>query len=142
LALGLRVVYTDIRPIRTDLSVQPLPLTELLSVSDFVSLHVPLDESTRGLIGGKELAIMKPSAILINAARGGVVDEQALLQALQLEKIRAAALDVFAQEPPVDRTLIDHPRVHPFPHLGGATVEGQERMNEQVVACLREYYHV
>jgi phosphoglycerate dehydrogenase-like enzyme len=81
------------------LGVRLLPLPELLEQADFVSIHCPLTEQTRGLIGARELALMKPEAYLLNTARGGIVDEDALYQALKNRRIAGAALDCFAQEP-------------------------------------------
>lgn len=104
-------------------------LEDLLRRSDVVSLHVPLTASTRGLIGARELALMKPTAYLVNAARGSVVDEAALAQALRLGAIAGAALDVFAQEPmPVEHPLYGVPRLLLTPHIGALTEEAMERM--------------
>jgi D-3-phosphoglycerate dehydrogenase len=101
-------------------------LEDLLREADFVTLHTPLTEATRGLIGERELALMKPTARLINCARGGLVDEEALLRALDEGRIAGAALDVFAQEPPPpDHPLLRHPKVVITPHLGGSTREAQ-----------------
>ncbi len=103
-------------------------LDELLAESDFVSLHCPLNRETRGMIGAKELALMKETAFLINAARGGLVDEAALHAALREEKIAGAALDVIADEPPIkDHPLIKLENVLWTPHLGAVTVEAAER---------------
>jgi glyoxylate reductase len=101
---------------------------ELLRKSDFVSLHVPLTVETRHLIGRRELALMKPSAYLINTARGPVVDEQALLTALQAGQIAGAALDVYEHEPALTKglTLLDN--VILLPHVGSATLETRTRM--------------
>ena len=83
---------------------------------------------------------MKDGTIVINAARGGTIDEDALLQALQAEKVRAAAVDVFEKEPPDDFSLIDHPNVIATPHIGAAAKEGQKRAGMEVVMILRERY--
>jgi glyoxylate reductase/D-3-phosphoglycerate dehydrogenase len=100
----MRVQYYDIRRLSEDaedaLGVRFRLLRELLKTSDIVSLHVPLNASTRGMIGAEELALMQPLAILINTARGPVVDEKALSEALSAGKLFGAGLDVFAQEPP------------------------------------------
>src|SRR4030095_932291 len=93
--------------------------------SDFISLHVPLLEATRNMINAERLALMKPTAYLLNAARGGILDEPALLDALQQQLIGGAALDVFEQEPPKNSPLIGHPRVISTPHLGASTAEAQ-----------------
>jgi D-3-phosphoglycerate dehydrogenase len=116
-------------------------LDDLLAQSDFVSVHTPLLPTTRGLIGRAELAKMKPNARLIFCARGGVVDESALLDALESKAIAGAALDVFENEPPAGSPLIQHPRVVVTPHLGAMTEEAQARaaieVAEQVVAILQ-----
>ncbi len=100
-------------------------LADLLSRSDFVTVHVPLTPATRGLIGARELALMKPTARLVNCARGGIVDEEALLAALDGGQIAGAALDVFTSEPPTNRALLAHPKVVLTPHLGASTAEAQ-----------------
>jgi D-3-phosphoglycerate dehydrogenase len=98
---------------------------DVLAQSDFVSVHVPLIESTRYLINSTRLAQMKPSAFLLNVARGGIVEEAALLEAVENGVIAGAALDVFEQEPPTLTALVEHPRVIATPHLGASTVEAQ-----------------
>ena len=100
-------------------------LEDVLAGSDIVSLHVPLVEATRNLIDATRLAQMKRGAYLINAARGGIVDEAALLDALERGHIAGAALDTYATEPPSGNSLIGHPRVITLPHLGASTVEAQ-----------------
>ncbi len=103
-------------------------LAELLQRADIVSLHVPLNESTRHLIGAAELALMKPTAVLINTARGPVVDENALVDALEAGAIFAAGLDVFDGEPAVNPRLLSAPRVTLLPHIGSATIATRTRM--------------
>ena len=103
-------------------------LDELLERSDIVSLHVPLNESTRHLIGVEELARMKPTAVLINTARGPVVDEEALADALETGSIYAAGLDVFDGEPKVNPRLLGAPRTTLLPHIGSATIGTRTRM--------------
>jgi D-3-phosphoglycerate dehydrogenase len=100
-------------------------LDDVLAQSDFVSLHVPLLDATRNLINTERLARMKPTAYLLNAARGGIIDESALINALERGQIAGAALDVFAKEPPIGSALLGHPRVVTTPHLGASTVEAQ-----------------
>jgi D-3-phosphoglycerate dehydrogenase len=103
-------------------------LEELLAASDFVTIHCPLNRETRGMIGSKELALMKDSAYLINAARGGIVDESALCATLQEKKIAGAALDVIAEEPPIkNHPLMKLDNVLWTPHLGAVTFEAAER---------------
>lgn len=100
-------------------------LETLLKESDYVSLHLPLMPSTKGLIGGKELSLMKPEAFLVNAARGGIVEEQALYRALKERQIAGAALDVFEQEPiRPDHPLLSLDNVIFSPHMAGSTFEG------------------
>src|SRR5581483_3429369 len=106
---------------------------ELLSRADIVSLHVPLSESTRHLIGAAELAAMKPTAVLVNTARGPVIDEDALVDALETGTIYAAGLDVFDGEPAVNPRLLTAPRVTLLPHVGSATVA--TRTNMARLAC-------
>ncbi|HWQ13766.1 MAG TPA: phosphoglycerate dehydrogenase [Roseiflexaceae bacterium] len=107
------------------LGVTLTALDEVLAQADYLSLHVPLLEATRGMIGAAQLALMKPSACLINAARGGIVDEAALYAAIETGRIAGAALDTFETEPPRGSPLIGHPRVITTPHLGASTVEAQ-----------------
>jgi D-3-phosphoglycerate dehydrogenase / 2-oxoglutarate reductase len=103
-------------------------LDELLGESDFVTIHCPLNRETRGMIGARELALMKSSAYLINAARGGIVDEDALCALLKQRKIAGAALDVIASEPPAkDHPLTKLDNVLWTPHLGAMTLEASER---------------
>ena len=117
------------------------PLVQLLADSDFLTIHTPLTETTRQLLGAQELAQMKPSARIINVARGDLIDEDALLQALEEERLAGAALDVFDHEPPVNTVLVTHPKVVTTPHLGASTVEAQadvaREVVEQVLAVLR-----
>ena len=112
----------------TSLGGKRVELEELLAESDFVTIHCPLNRETRGMIGWKELALMKRSAYLINAARGGIIDEDALCAALREKKIIGAALDVIANEPPANNhPLIQLDNVIWTPHLGAVTMEASER---------------
>lgn len=110
---------------------QYLPLEELLATSDIISLHTPLNASTRHLIGPKELGLMKPSAFLINTARGSVVDNDALIEALQQHKIAGAGLDVFPNEPEVPPAYFSMPHVVLTPHAGTGTVESRQDMFDE-----------
>lgn len=107
------------------LGVTLCTLDEVLQQSDFISLHVPLIDATRHMINAQRLALMKPGACIINAARGGVIDESALFDALQQGHIAGAAIDAFEKEPPTDSPLLGHPKVIAIPHLGASTVEAQ-----------------
>jgi phosphoglycerate dehydrogenase-like enzyme len=125
-AFGMRVQYYDIARLSEDaedaLGVRFRLLRELLQSSDVVSLHVPLNDSTRGMIGAPELALLKPTAILINTCRGPVIDEPALYRALSEDKFFGAGLDVFDQEPPpADNPLLKLPNVLLTAHFAGPT---------------------
>ena len=109
-----------------------VPLNELLARSDVVSVHVPLSRATRGMIGVKELDRMKPGAILLNVARGGVVDEAAVAAALTQGTLAGAGVDVFEHEPPVDSPLLDAPNTLLTPHLGASTAEAQVAVAEEI----------
>lgn len=138
LAFGMRVIAYDVIEVKTGLDVKQVPFEELISQADIITLHLPLTEKTRHMISDAEFNKMKAGAIIINASRGGVVDEEALLRALNSEKVRAAALDVFEKEPPDNFALIDHPGVIATPHIGAAAKEGQKRAGLEVVEILRE----
>jgi D-3-phosphoglycerate dehydrogenase len=110
------------------LEVELLPLDELLGASDFVTLHTPLSKETRNLIDARRLALMKRQAMLVNCGRGGIVDETALLAALESGTIAGAGLDVFEEEPTPRHDLTRHPKVIATPHIGAQTREAQERI--------------
>ena len=110
------------------LGVQLLSLEEVLRQADFVSIHTPLTPQTRNMIGDAELAMLKPTAYLINCARGGIIDEKALKIALRASKFAGAALDVFAIEPVVDQELVSLPNLLATPHLGASTAEAQTQV--------------
>ncbi|HVR95654.1 MAG TPA: phosphoglycerate dehydrogenase [Thermoanaerobaculia bacterium] len=118
------------------LEVELLPLDELLRRSDVVTLHTPLTRETRGLLSRECLALMKRGALLVNCGRGGLVDEEALLAALDSGAIAGAALDVFAEEPPRDLRLIQHPNVVATPHIGAQTREAQVRISTETAEML------
>jgi len=138
LAFGMKVIAYDIIEIKTDLDVKQVPLEELIAQADLITLHLPLTEKTKHMISDKEFEKMKDGVIIINASRGGTVDETALLKALEAGKVRAAALDVFEKEPPDDFSLIDHPHIIATPHIGAAAKEGQKRAGMEVVKILKE----
>ncbi len=109
-------------------------LDALLAEAEIVSVHAELTEQNRHLLDAAAFAKMRPGAYLVNVARGPLVDEQALLEALRSGRLAGAALDVFETEPPTRRELLEDPRVIPTPHLGASTAEGQRRAGEDVVA--------
>jgi phosphoglycerate dehydrogenase-like enzyme len=113
-------------------------LLELLAQSDIVTLHVPLDPTTRHLIGEREIARMKPTAFLINTARGGIVDEGALKAALLRQQLAGAAFDVFTIEPPDDAELLALPIFLGTPHIGASTTEAALAMGRAAIAGLDE----
>jgi glyoxylate reductase len=133
-AFGMRVAYHSRHEAPAEvveaLEAERMPLEQLLAESDVVSLHCPLTPETHHLIGAAELAAMKPSAVLINAARGPVVDERALAEALAAGEIAAAGLDVYEHEPRVEPGLLRLDNVVLSPHLGSATVETRTAMAE------------
>jgi len=129
------VAYEDFYRVH---DIRAVTLDELLRTSDIVSLHLPLDASTRGMIGAAELASMKASAFLVNAARGGLVDESALKTALVEKRLGGAAFDVYATEPPPDRELLALPNVVPMPHIGASTEESVLAMGRAAIEGLTD----
>ena len=120
-----------------ELNARYVPLRELLGMSDFLSIHVPLTDTTRGMIGEQELKLMKPVSFLINTARGQIVDENALYAALRDRRIAGAALDVYVKEPPViDFSLFKLDNVIVTPHIAAYTHEAIERMDMTVAQDL------
>jgi len=143
-SFGMRIVAHDPFIHETDpvwQTATPLNLEELLRVSDVISLHTPLDSGTRNLIDARALALMKPSAVLINTSRGGTVDEGAVARALQSGALAGAALDVFASEPlgpePAS-TFADVPNLLLTPHVAGNTHESVDRVARKVVTEVLE----
>ncbi|ADU50352.1 Glyoxylate reductase [Thermaerobacter marianensis DSM 12885] len=131
-AFGMRILYYSRRrdpAAEAELGVEYRDLDDLLAEADVVSLHVPLNAETRHLIDGRRLRRMKPGAILVNTARGDVVDEQALVEALRSGHLGAAGLDVYGREPvPPDHPLLQVPNVVALPHIGSATARTRWRM--------------
>ena len=138
-AFGADVLAHDIRTydeFYRDTGVRPVTRDVLLAESDILTIHVPLDASTRGMIGASELARMKASAFLLNTARGGIVDEAALQRALVDGRLAGAACDVFAEEPPADPGLLALPTFIGTPHIGGSTQESVLAMGRAAIAGL------
>ena len=118
-------------PCPTAAGCKPASLDELLATADIVACTLPLSNETRQMMNAARFAQMKPGAIFVNGSRGGIVDEAALVAALDAGHLRAAALDVFATEPlPLDSPLRTHPKLTPLPHIGSATHETRRRMAE------------
>jgi len=118
------------------LEVDLVSLEDLLRQSDAITFHTPLTDQTRNLLNRERIALMKKGALVINVGRGGVVDEAALLEALESGHLGGAALDVFSEEPPKDLTLVRHPKVVATPHLGAQTREAQERISTETADML------
>ena len=140
-ALGMNVIYSDAFGKIDGVEYEFLALEDLLKKSDFISLHVPYDKTKGSLIGKEELEIMKDGAYIINCARGKVVDEEALLEALDNGKIAGAGIDVFEVEPNTNEKLVNHPRVSCTPHIGASTMEAQERIGDEVVSVIKEFFN-
>lgn len=140
LGIGMKVLAYDVIEIKTDLDVKIVGFEELLKNSDFITLHTP--KQPQPLIGAKEIDMMKPGVLIINCARGGVIDEKALLNGLNSGKVGGAGLDVYSQEPPFNLELIRHPRVSATPHIGASTIEAQDRVGveiaQKIVATLKK----
>ncbi len=142
LALGMEVLYTDHHADETtltlsfyngqtiDFSLQKSELKDVLANSDFVSLHVPSQDTY--LIGKKELGLMKPGAGIINTSRGGVLDEVALVEALENNHLAFAGLDVFESEPTPEIKILMNPKISLSPHIGGSTLEAQQRIGKEL----------
>lgn len=139
-ALGMKVVYTDLFKIEGYDQYEYLQLNELLPRADFISCHVPLAPGAKPVLGASEIAQMKDGVFLVNTARGGVIDEMALVEALDANKVAAAALDVFVEEPTKNEAVISHPRISLTPHVGASTDEAQERIGVEVVQTILGFF--
>lgn len=146
-AKGLKMNVISYDPFLTDtkakeLGIDKVTLDELFEKSDFITLHVPLNDKTKYIIDTKAIAKIKDTAYIINCARGGLIDEKALREALDNGHIAGAAIDVFEEEPAKENILFDHPNVVCTPHLGASTLEAQEnvaiQVAEQMVAFFNE----
>ncbi|MFA6036272.1 MAG: D-glycerate dehydrogenase [Candidatus Micrarchaeia archaeon] len=129
---GMKILTTTPdpnEPNAKEVGAQIVPLETLLKESDFITIHVPLNENTRGMLGEKQFAMMKPTAFIINTARGEIIDEKAMIRALQEKRIAGAALDVYEKEPiGVDYALIGLSNVILMPHIGSASRETRDMM--------------
>ncbi len=144
LGCGMKVICADIFDVDTRISfeipgygnveveVEKVTFDTLVRSADVISIHVPKQTDGSSVIGKKELEAMKPGVILANAARGGVIDEEALIDALDSGHVSAAALDVFENEPTPDEKVLSHPKIALTPHIGAATVEAQDRIGEEL----------
>ena len=124
-----------------NVELQRSSMEEVLRQSDFLSLHVPKQADGSAVIGSDELQIMKKGVCIVNTSRGGSVDEDALIAALDAGHVKGAALDVFVGEPNAREDVLAHPKILATPHIGGSTVEAQDRIGEeladQIIALLK-----
>ena len=143
-AFGMKIIYYQrnrLSPtIEKAYQASYLPLNDLLQQADIISPHIPLTANTHHLLGAKELSLLKPSAFLINTARGAVIDESALIELLQNKKIAGAALDVFEDEPTVPEAFLTMDNVILTPHIGTASNEARSAMFEEAIQNLLEYF--
>lgn len=128
---GVEIIKTEIRT---------KPFDEVLTSSDFISLHVPMPSNEKPVIGKTEIDKMKKGVILINASRGGVVDETALLNAIESKQIQAAALDVFVNEPEPTLDILHHKNLSLSPHIGASTIEAQERIGAELAEKINNFF--
>jgi glyoxylate reductase len=138
---GMRILYADAEaqpPFEEAVGAGRVDLPHLLAESDVVTVHVPSTPQTRGMFRRDRFALMKPGALFVNTARGDVVDEMALLEAVENGTLGGAGLDVFSKEPHVPPELVAHPRIVCIPHLGSATVHTRRAMAELAVENARE----
>jgi len=140
-ALGMKTIYTDILgPNKKCPASDFVSLDQLLVESDFISLHVPGNKDKSALIDKHKLARMKNSVFLINCARGGVVDEKDLLEALNSGEIAGVGMDVYCEEPKCNLELIQHERVSATPHIGASTKEAQKRIGQEIISIIKENF--
>ncbi|MGM0396848.1 MAG: D-2-hydroxyacid dehydrogenase [Bacillota bacterium] len=137
-ALGMNVIYNNLSGPREEFpNFRYVEFEELLKTSDFISIHTPALKDGKALIDSENLSMMKDGAYLINCARGGVVDEAALLHALDSGKLAGAGIDVFEKEPTDNTSLVNHPKVSVTPHIGGSTDEAQMRIGAEIVEIIK-----
>jgi D-3-phosphoglycerate dehydrogenase len=137
LAFGMKVICynrrRDLDEVRST-GAEPVELEDIYAQSDIISLHLPLNADSKYMINDETFAKMKDGVMIVDVARGGVMEEAALLRALESGKVAAAALDVFEKEPPVDWSVPKHPNIIAMPHVGGQTQEAQERAAEDIAS--------
>jgi len=137
-ALGMTVVAYD-PYVKEVAGAKLVSLDELLAQADYISLHLPKTKESAGMIGAEQFGKMKTGVRIINCARGGIIDEAALVEALNSGKVAGAAVDVFSEEPPTNWTLAKHENVIASPHIGAATKEGQGRVGAEVAQIVIEF---
>jgi D-3-phosphoglycerate dehydrogenase len=140
-ALGMKIIYTDVLgPNKVCSDYTFVSLDQLLADSDFISLHIPGNTDGSPLIGENEFAKMKDGVYIINCARGNVIDEDVLLNALNSGKLSGAGLDVFSEEPSKNLKLINHEKVSVTPHIGASTKEAQKRIGQEIISIIKENF--
>lgn len=138
-ALGMNVIYSDIMGPFDNCGYECMQqLNDLFAKADYISLHMP--KADKALIGKEEIAKMKDGVFLINTSRGGLIDEDALVEALDSGKVAGAALDVFPEEPTKNEKIYTHPKISLTPHIGASTNEAQERIGEEIVSIITEQF--
>ena len=137
----MNVAYYDIVGEDPNVPYQYLPFDELIATADFISMHIPATADGKPVIGAAELAAMKPGVRIVNCARGNLVEEKALLEALNSGHVAACALDVFQNEPTPDPELLAHPHISVTPHIGAQTVEAQTRIGLELVDVVRDFFN-
>jgi len=138
-ALGMDIIYTDVLG-KLDVPYEFADMATVLAKGDFVTLHIPAPADGKAVIGKDELALMKPTAFIINTARGGLIDEEALLDALDNDRLAGAAIDVFRTESAEDQRLISHAKISCTPHIGGSTKEAQKRIGGEIVDIISDFF--
>ena len=142
LACDLRAATPEMQKFYAQHGVQAMDLDTMLPQADLLSIHVPLDPTTRGILTAERIAALPDGARLINTARGGLVDEEAVLTALDTGHLAGAAFDVFATEPPEDWRLVQHPRFMGTPHIGGSTEECVLEMGMAAIRALETHFTI
>lgn len=140
-AFGMDVIYFKRSGAKAEYSeFEYVPFEDILKRSDFISIHTPFDKNVGTVLGKAEFAAMKDGVVLVNAARGGVVCEDALIKALDSGKVRGAGIDVFAEEPTKNTALISHPKVSVTPHIGSQTKEAQKRIGKETIEVVLGHF--
>lgn len=141
-ALGMKIIYTDVIGEASGYeNYKFMSLDDVLRNADFISLHIPYDKTKGAVIGSEQFNLMKDGSYIINCARGGVVCEKALLEALNSGKLAGAAVDVFEEEPTKNEELVNHPKVSVTPHIGASTMEAQTRIGEEIVSIITGFFN-
>ena len=140
-SLGIKIIYNDVLgPVKEYPEYTFVSFDRLLADSDCISLHVPGNKDKSPLIGETEFSKMKDGAYIINCSRGSVIDEKALIKALNSGKLSGAGLDVFIEEPPKNLELIRHEKISVTPHIGASTKEAQKRIGQEVISIIKENF--